>query len=147
MPQEEIITLIQKYVALLNTEGLSVRKAFLFGSYATGLATKNSDIDVMIVSDKFDEADDRAAGKMWQLTKQVHTGIEPFLIGINKFNNDNNSLLINTIKQHGIEVVSQRRKSCEKHRFIEMTLEQEKEYIRKQIAKMKLKRQRKTTAI
>ncbi len=106
MPQEEIITLIQKYVALLNTEGLSVRKAFLFGSYATGLATKNSDIDVMIVSDKFDEADDRAAGKMWQLTKQVHTGIEPFLIGINKFNNDNNSLLINTIKQHGIEVVS-----------------------------------------
>ncbi len=105
MPQEEIIALIQKYVALLNAEGLSVRKAFLFGSYASGLAKPNSDIDVMIVSDKFDEANDRAAGKMWQLTKQVHTGIEPFLIGINKFNSDNSSHFLNSIKQHGIEVI------------------------------------------
>jgi predicted nucleotidyltransferase len=106
MPQEEIIKLIQKYVALLNGEGLSVRKAFLFGSYATGLATQNSDIDVMIVSDKFDETDDRAAGKMWQMTKHVHTGIEPFLIGMDKYLNDESSPLISSIKQNGIEVFS-----------------------------------------
>ncbi len=33
MAKEEIIALIKKYVDLLNTEGLSVRKAFLFGSW------------------------------------------------------------------------------------------------------------------
>ncbi|MDD2632054.1 MAG: nucleotidyltransferase domain-containing protein [Clostridia bacterium] len=104
MPQEEIIKLIQKYVALLNLEGLSVRKAFLFGSYATGLATQDSDIDVMIVSDKYSEADDKVAGKMWQLTKYVHPGIEPFLIGMDKFINDERSPLISNIKQKGIEV-------------------------------------------
>ena len=106
MPQEKIIRLIQKYVALLNDEGLSVRKAFLFGSYASGLATRDSDIDVMIVSDKYDGTDDRAAGKMWQLTKRVHTGIEPFLIGMDKFMNDESSPLISSIKQNGIEVFS-----------------------------------------
>jgi predicted nucleotidyltransferase len=104
MPQEEIIALIQKYVALLNAEGLSVRKAILFGSYATGLATPSSDIDVLIVSDKYSEADDKVAGKMWQLTKYVHTGIEPFLIGMDKFINDERSPLISNIKQKGIEV-------------------------------------------
>ncbi len=104
MAKEEIIALIKKYVDLLNTEGLSVRKAFLFGSYSTGVATNLSDIDVMIVSDKFDETDDIAVGKMWRLTKKINTKIEPFLIGMKKFNEDNTSPLLNTIKLNGLEI-------------------------------------------
>jgi len=105
MAKEEIIALLKKYVDLLNTEGLSVRKAFLFGSYSAGNETSMSDIDVMIVSDKFDETDDIAIGKMWRLTRKINTRIEPFLIGIKKFKEDNTSPLLSTIKLNGLEIV------------------------------------------
>jgi predicted nucleotidyltransferase len=105
MADRQIIEMLKRYVMLLNTEGLSVSKAFLYGSYATGTSTKESDIDVLIVSEKYDENDDKAVGKTWRLTRKINTKIEPFLIGIERFNSDNDSPLIYTVKQNGIQVV------------------------------------------
>jgi len=105
MARSEIIELLKKYILLLNAEGVSVNKAFLFGSYSTDTATENSDIDVMLVSNKFDENDDLIIGKIWKLTRKINTKIEPFLIGNKKFNEDNTSPLISNIKDKGIEIV------------------------------------------
>jgi predicted nucleotidyltransferase len=105
MATSEIIELLKSYIILLNAEGISVKKAFLFGSYSKNKATENSDIDVMIVSDNYDENDDIAIGKAWRLTRKLNTKIEPFLIGLYKFNNDTSSPLISLIKSEGIEIV------------------------------------------
>ena len=105
MDKKEVIELLKKYVTLLNIEGISVNKAFLFGSYSNNSASNSSDIDILIVSDKYDETDDKVVGKIWNLTRKINTKIEPLLIGINKFKNDNSSLLINMIKTKGIEIV------------------------------------------
>lgn len=105
MVRSEIIELLRKYVMLLNLEGVSVNKAFLFGSYSTDTASESSDIDVMIVSDKYDENDDMIIGKIWKLTRKINTKIEPFFIGDRKFREDNASPLINMIKDKGIEIV------------------------------------------
>jgi len=105
MAKEEVIELIKKYIGILNTEGISVKKAFLFGSYLTGMQNDSSDIDVMIVSDKYDETDDVAVGKMWRLTRRINTKIEPFLVGMKKFNSDETSPLLSQIKQSGLEIV------------------------------------------
>ena len=104
MARSEVIELLKKYVILLNSEGISVNKAFLFGSYSTDTASERSDIDVMIVSDKYDESDDLAIGKIWNLTRKISTKIEPFLIGNKKFNEDSSSPLITMVKEHGIEI-------------------------------------------
>ena len=104
MAQQEVIELLKRYILLLNTEGLSVSKAYLFGSYSTGTATDQSDIDVMIVSDRYDSNDDAAIGKAWRLTRKISTRIEPFLISTKKFYTDNASPLISTIKANGIEI-------------------------------------------
>ena len=104
MATTEVIELLKKYVLLLNTEGISVYKAYLFGSYSTNTASNNSDIDVMIVSDNYDENDDQASGKIWSLTRKLNTKIEPFLIGKKKFNEDKSSPLISMIKKYGIEI-------------------------------------------
>ena len=98
MAKAEVIELLIKYILLLNSNGIGVCKAFLFGSYSTNTATDASDIDVMIVSENYDEADDEAIGKIWKLTRLVSTKIEPFLIGKNKFISDENSPLIEQIK-------------------------------------------------
>lgn len=105
MARSEIIELLKKYVMLLNLEGVSVNKAYLFGSYSTDTASENSDIDVMIVSDKYDENDDMIVGKIWKLTRKINTKIEPFFIGDRKFREDDSSPLINMIKIKGIEIV------------------------------------------
>ncbi len=91
MAQGEIIALLKKYIILLNAEGISVSKAFLFGSYSNNTATESSDIDVLIVSDKYDNTDDITVGKVWKLTKKVNSKIEPYLIGLKKFSSDNSS--------------------------------------------------------
>jgi len=104
MATTEVIELLRKYISLLNTNGISVYKAFLFGSYCSNTATDASDIDVMIVSDKYDETDDEAAGKIWRLTRLVSTKIEPFIIGKMKFSSDDVSPLIQQIKEKGIEI-------------------------------------------
>ena len=107
MAKAEVIELLKKYILLLNSNGISVYKAFLFGSYSTNTATEASDIDVMIVSEKYDESDDEAVGKIWKLTRLVSTKIEPFLIGKNKFISDDNSPLIEQVKRQGIELTLQ----------------------------------------
>ena len=58
----------------------------------------------MIVSDKYDENDDITICKASELTRKISTKIEPFLIGIQKFNFDNSPPLIHLIKTQGIEV-------------------------------------------
>ena len=107
MAKGEVIELLKRYILLLNSNGISVYKAFLFGSYSTNTATEASDIDIMIISEKYDETDDEAVGKIWKLTRMVSTKIEPFLIGKNKFISDDNSPLIEQIKRQGIELTLQ----------------------------------------
>ncbi len=46
---------IKKFVKNCTTNGLLIEKVLLFGSVLSGNATENSDIDVMIFSDKFSD--------------------------------------------------------------------------------------------
>lgn len=105
MAKREVIELLKKYIKLLNAEGISVNRAFLFGSHSNDTASDSSDIDVLIVSDKYDETDDIAAGIIWNLTRKINTKIEPFLIGIKKFSDDNSSPLVSMVKTKGIEII------------------------------------------
>ena len=105
MAKREVIELLKRYISLLNSEGVSVNKAFLFGSYSNNTASDTSDIDIMIVSDKYDETDDIVVGKIWKLTRKINTRIEPFLIGLKKFKDDDSSPLVSLIKTKGIEIV------------------------------------------
>lgn len=105
MSKTETIDILKKYIDLLNTEGIHVSQAFLFGSYSTNEAKEYSDIDVLIVSDKLDESDDQTIGKAWMLTRRINSKIEPHFINSKRFHNDQNSPLIDNIKEKGIEIV------------------------------------------
>ena len=104
MVKKQIIKLLEKYVELLKTEGVSVDKAFLYGSYFSDTATEESDIDLMIVTNNADADNDYIAGKVWSLTRKVSTKIEPILIGLDRFKNEDSSPLVTLIKNKGIEI-------------------------------------------
>lgn len=102
MAKSEVIEILRTYLDLLRAEGISIDRAFLYGSYLSNTATNESVIDLMIVTEN--ENDD-LAGKIWKLTKKVNSKIEPFLVGTNRFNSDDNSPLVDLVKRTGIEIV------------------------------------------
>ena len=103
MAKNEVIEILRSYIYLLRAEGISVHKAFLYGSYLSNTATNENDIDLMIVTEN--ENDDNLAGKIWNLTKKVNSRIEPFLVGTSRFNSNDNSPLVDLVKRTGLEIV------------------------------------------
>ena len=92
------------YVDILVKEGIEIDKAFLFGSYARDDKTKESDIDIMLVSKIFDQPDDQLIGLVWRLTRKVDSRLEPYTVGLNQFNTDNISPLLQIVKKEGVEI-------------------------------------------
>jgi predicted nucleotidyltransferase len=104
MAQVEIIDLVRKYILLLNTSGIPVVKAFLYGSYSRNDANPDSDIDIMVISPAFDTNDDRIKAKAWLLTEKVDLRIEPYTIGEKKYLSDDISPLLQIVKKEGLEI-------------------------------------------
>lgn len=104
MARTAIIEKVNRYLLLLKENGINIDKAFLYGSFAKGEDNANSDIDVLLVSKMFDSSNDKAVGIAWKITRQVDPRIEPYLIGLKKFNNDEISPLLQIIKREGILV-------------------------------------------
>lgn len=73
-----------------------------FGS--GGFYPKESNIDVLLVSDRFDKSDDRIIGKVWRLTSQINSRIEPILVGTSAYEDSENSPLIPKVKASGIQI-------------------------------------------
>lgn len=53
--QCQITTLIRRYVAALEAQGIPVERVILFGSQAAGRTDAWSDIDIAVISPKFDD--------------------------------------------------------------------------------------------
>jgi predicted nucleotidyltransferase len=101
MAEREVVELLKRYIQVLRSEGITVEKAFLYGSYLSNTAHEESDIDVMIVT--VDETDD-LAGKIWALTRRVNSRIEPYLVCKERFYNHLHSPLISLVKRTGLEI-------------------------------------------
>ncbi len=101
MVKKEIVALLKKYVFILRSEGIVVDKAFLYGSYLSNTAKEDSDIDIMIVTET---EDDYVSGKIWNLTRKVNTKIEPYLVEKSRFDDNENSPLIELVKRTGLKI-------------------------------------------
>ncbi|MFP4469455.1 MAG: nucleotidyltransferase family protein [Bacteroidales bacterium] len=101
MAKREVVEILRQYIFLLRSEGISIDKAYLYGSYLSNSATDDSDIDVMIVTEN---EDDWLAGKIWSLTRKVNSRIEPYLVGKRRFDDNEESPLIELVKRTGLEI-------------------------------------------
>jgi predicted nucleotidyltransferase len=52
--RRQITTLIRRYIVALEARGISVERVILFGSHASGHPDEWSDIDIAVISPKFD---------------------------------------------------------------------------------------------
>ncbi len=82
---DNITAIINKFLAELEKNNISVDQAFLFGSYAQGTNTDWSDIDLAIISSDFvgDRFADR--NKMRRIKLRVSSDLEPVPFPPDKF--------------------------------------------------------------
>jgi len=101
MAKREIVEILKTYIFLLRSEGITIDKAYLYGSYLSNTATDDSDIDIMIVTEN---EDNYLTGKILSLTRKVNSKIEPYLVEKGRFLNNQDSPLIDLVKRTGLEI-------------------------------------------
>ena len=106
MVAEEVLAKVKEYLAIITSEGITISKAFIYGSQARGTATSESDIDVMIVSPQFDKQKEKYAPLLWGGKKRCEYRIEPYPVGEQRFLTDESSPIIAVVKEEGVEVAA-----------------------------------------
>lgn len=91
----------KKFVESLNKAGIRVNKAYLFGSYAKGLAKKDSDIDVCVVSPSFGGDYFGEMVRLRKLSLNIDSRIEPVPF-LPEDLNDKYSTLASEIRKYGV---------------------------------------------
>jgi uncharacterized protein len=88
MDKESAINIAKRYIKSLVENNYDVVQAILFGSYAAEHFNENSDIDIAVVLNKFENRFDTQV-KLLMLTTKIDTRIEPHPFENDDFNNGN----------------------------------------------------------
>ena len=99
-PKNPVKKIVERYVRRLIENKIDVQKVLLFGSYARGYQTKDSDIDVAIISTSF--KGDRFADRrlVVPLRRGLDSRIEPMPFTPDDF--EKGGILIDEIKKTGL---------------------------------------------
>jgi uncharacterized protein len=106
-----IINKVLRFVRLVENNNIPVSKAILFGSYAKDQHTKESDIDVCLVSDAFRGWGIEQEISLSILASQIDHRIEAIAITSAKYNKDVLSPLIHEIKKTGQVIYGRKKQS------------------------------------
>lgn len=99
--KKTVLNQVKQYIAACNDMNIPVQKAILFGSQVNGTASKDSDIDLLIVSNKFKSN----TLDNWKLLSPITARfyqIEPHPYPTKNFKSGDP--FINEIKKHGVAV-------------------------------------------
>ena len=105
MAERAIVDIVRAYLRRLAEDGFDVRFAVLHGSHATGRADEWSDIDVVVVSPRFDGQTLRAdVDRLWLATLDVDSRIEPVPCGLREWTEGDDRALIESARRTGYAI-------------------------------------------
>ena len=106
MVNESIISVVKQYLQALVEQGIPVHQGVIYGSYAAGQPDIWSDIDLLVVSPRFDEKRNRDdINLLWRVAARTDSRIEPIPVGQQQFKEDDTSAIIEIARREG-KVVS-----------------------------------------
>ena len=102
MADKTVIKSIQKYLRAVEQKGIPVKYAVLFGSYARGQQHEWSDIDLLVVSPRYDKNwTHKDWAKLWLIAADTDARIEPIPVGEEQFKDSRDSLIIEVARREG----------------------------------------------
>lgn len=104
MRKNVILKKARAFIDLVNSRGIPVQNAYLFGSYAKNQADESSDIDICIISPQLgkDLIDEMVL--LDKIGSEIDSRIEPHPMNPSDFGEKYN-FLAHEIKTHGIQIV------------------------------------------
>ena len=105
MAEESVVASARKYLNELLKLGVPVRYGILFGSQARKDTHQWSDIDLLIVSPRYDESCTREdINLLWRTAALTDNRIEPVPVGLKRWETDDESTIIEIARREGILV-------------------------------------------
>jgi len=104
MVDPEITSIILRFVDVLNSKGIRVEKAVLYGSYASGNVHTGSDLDLAIISPDFGKNRFEEGKMLLQIAWRIDPRLEPVPISSESYQKDTWVPLIYEIREKGIEL-------------------------------------------
>jgi predicted nucleotidyltransferase len=102
MVSKSIVKVVKKYLRAVSERGIPVTAGVLFGSYAKGKPHEWSDIDLLVVSSRFDRISNRRdIDLLWHVAAEVDSRIEPVAVGEKQYKEDNDSWIIAVARREG----------------------------------------------
>jgi uncharacterized protein len=102
MADDPLELTVRNYIRNLNTRGLPVHFAVVFGSQVSGGADRWSDIDLLVVSPRFDsERTRREISLLWQVAARTDSRIEPIPCGERQWREDRVSPIVEIARREG----------------------------------------------
>jgi predicted nucleotidyltransferase len=104
MVEQSVLEIVAKYLQVVNAAGIRVKQAVLFGSWARGDATSDSDIDLIVIAPEFDGSLERElVSRLWRLRVAIPEAwrIEPIACGERQWLEDDASAIIEIARQEG----------------------------------------------
>jgi uncharacterized protein len=102
---KDVIKGVRHYLLALKERGITVSFGVIFGSQATGKAHKWSDIDLLVVSPRFDRRRNRRdIDLLWHVAIRTDTRIEPIACGEKQWERDDASAIIEIARREGKRV-------------------------------------------
>lgn len=105
MVDSAIQQVAQSYLQSLCALGIPVERGIIFGSYARGSATPWSDIDLLVVSSRFDAPRTREVVNMlWRTAAREDARIEPVPCGKIEWESSTDSAIVEVARREGLLV-------------------------------------------
>ncbi|MBE3098311.1 MAG: nucleotidyltransferase domain-containing protein [Planctomycetes bacterium] len=102
MADDMVTGLIRQYLRNLREAGIHATSGVLFGSFARGNARDWSDIDLVVVSPRFDLPYELAdVETLWVVAGRTDSRIEPIPCGEHQWLEDNGSEIIELARREG----------------------------------------------
>jgi predicted nucleotidyltransferase len=102
MANESVVNGVRKYLRALQDEGIVVKFGVIFGSQLTDKTDVWSDIDLLVVSPRFDDCRSRDdINMLWRLAARTDNRIEPIPCGERQWFDDDASAIIEIARRKG----------------------------------------------
>lgn len=102
MVNESVVKSVRKYLRTLQEQGISIKFGVIFGSQATGKTDEWSDIDLLVISSRFDNQQNRDdLNLLWRLAARTDNRIEPIPCGEKQWLEDDASAIIEIARREG----------------------------------------------
>ncbi len=102
MAATDIVLTIKSYLHRLEERGMPIAFGVLYGSFARGDVHTDSDVDLVVVSPRFDNPDSwQDTELLWETTVFTDSRIEPVGVGARQWEEDGGIPLIEIARREG----------------------------------------------